>query len=106
MEHERSERRVAAGTAAADHHARYIANARRFFTPSAFRAPSSSSTATRIGLPPNQTEAMVGALRRRGMPVGYFLFSGEQHGFRQAANIRRALDVELYFYAILCSGQA
>jgi dipeptidyl aminopeptidase/acylaminoacyl peptidase len=51
-------------------------------------------------VPPNQTEAMVEALRRRGTPVGYFLFSGEQHGFRQAANIQRALDAELYFYAI------
>jgi dipeptidyl aminopeptidase/acylaminoacyl peptidase len=51
-------------------------------------------------VPPNQTEAMVAALRRSGKPVGYFLFSGEQHGFRQAANIKRALDAELYFYAI------
>jgi dipeptidyl aminopeptidase/acylaminoacyl peptidase len=33
-------------------------------------------------------------------PVGYFLFSGEQHGFRKAANIQRALDAELYFYAM------
>ena len=51
-------------------------------------------------VPPNQTEAMVAALRASGKPVGYFLFSGEQHGFRQAANIKRALDAELYFYAI------
>ncbi len=26
------------------------------------------------------------------------LFDGEQHGFRQAPNIRRALDGELSFY--------
>ena len=51
-------------------------------------------------VPPNQTEAMVEALRHRGIPVGYFLFSGEQHGFRKAANIQRALDAELYFYAL------
>jgi dipeptidyl aminopeptidase/acylaminoacyl peptidase len=51
-------------------------------------------------VPPNQTEAMVAALRKNGTPVGYFLFSGEQHGFRQAANIKRALDAELYFYSI------
>jgi dipeptidyl aminopeptidase/acylaminoacyl peptidase len=51
-------------------------------------------------VPPNQTEAMVETLRRRGTPVGYFLFSGEQHGFRKAANIQRALDAELYFYAV------
>jgi dipeptidyl aminopeptidase/acylaminoacyl peptidase len=50
-------------------------------------------------VPPGQTEAMVSALRRNGKPVGYFLFSGEQHGFRQADNIKRALDAELYFYA-------
>jgi hypothetical protein len=31
--------------------------------------------------------------------VGYLLFAGEQHGFRQAGNIKRALDAELYFYA-------
>jgi dipeptidyl aminopeptidase/acylaminoacyl peptidase len=50
-------------------------------------------------VPPNQTETMVEALRRNRVPVGYLLFSGEQHGFRQAANIQRALDAELYFYS-------
>lgn len=52
-------------------------------------------------VPPNQTELMVEALRTRGVPVGYFLFDGERHGFRKAENIKRALDAELYFYAIL-----
>jgi dipeptidyl aminopeptidase/acylaminoacyl peptidase len=52
-------------------------------------------------VPPNQTEMMVEALRRRGIPVGYLLFAGEQHGFRRADNIKRALDAELYFYASL-----
>jgi dipeptidyl aminopeptidase/acylaminoacyl peptidase len=52
-------------------------------------------------VPPNQTEMMVEALRRRGVPVGYLLFAGEQHGFRRADNIKRALDAELYFYATL-----
>jgi len=51
-------------------------------------------------VPPNQTETMVEALRRRGNAVGYFLFAGEQHGFRQAANIKRCIDAELTFYAI------
>jgi len=51
-------------------------------------------------VPPNQTEVMVDALRRNGNAVGYFLFAGEQHGFRQAANIKRCLDAELLFYAI------
>jgi dipeptidyl aminopeptidase/acylaminoacyl peptidase len=51
-------------------------------------------------VPPNQAAAMVEALRRKGNAVGYFLFSGEQHGFRKAGNIQRCLDAELYFYSI------
>ena len=51
-------------------------------------------------VPPNQAEVMVDALRRKGNSVGYFQFSGEQHGFRKADNIRRCLDAELAFYAI------
>jgi dipeptidyl aminopeptidase/acylaminoacyl peptidase len=51
-------------------------------------------------VPPNQAKALVEALRRKGKPVGYFLFTGEQHGFRKAANIQRSLDAELQFYAI------
>jgi len=51
-------------------------------------------------VPPNQTEAMVEALRRQGNAVGYFLFAGEQHGFRQATNIKRCVDAELTFYAV------
>jgi dipeptidyl aminopeptidase/acylaminoacyl peptidase len=47
---------------------------------------------------PNQAEMIVDALRRKGVPVAYLTFEGEQHGFRQAANIRRALDAELSFY--------
>jgi dipeptidyl aminopeptidase/acylaminoacyl peptidase len=50
-------------------------------------------------VPPNQAEMIVGALRARGVPVAYVTFPGEQHGFRQAANIRQALDSELSFYA-------
>ncbi|MGE5268847.1 MAG: alpha/beta hydrolase family protein, partial [Thiohalocapsa sp.] len=52
-------------------------------------------------VPPNQTEMMVEALRRRAIPVGYLLFAGEAHGFRKADNIKRSLDAELYFYASL-----
>src|SRR6266550_1984769 len=51
-------------------------------------------------VPPNQAKAMVEALRRKGNAVGYFLFAGEQHGFRKADNIKRCLDAELAFYAI------
>jgi dipeptidyl aminopeptidase/acylaminoacyl peptidase len=48
---------------------------------------------------PNQAERMVEALRRKRLPVAYVPFEGEGHGFRQANNIRRALDAELYFYS-------
>ena len=50
-------------------------------------------------VPPNQAELMVNALREKGLPVAYLTFEGEQHGFRQAPNIRRALEAELYFYS-------
>ena len=43
-------------------------------------------------VPPNQAEMIVNALRAKRVPVAYVTFPGEQHGFRQAANIRRALD--------------
>ena len=50
-------------------------------------------------VPPNQAELIVEALRRRGRPVAYMPFEGEQHGLRQAKNIRRSLEAELYFYS-------
>jgi dipeptidyl aminopeptidase/acylaminoacyl peptidase len=50
-------------------------------------------------VPPNQAELMVEALRAKKLPVAYIAFEGEQHGFRQAKNIKRALDAELYFYS-------
>ena len=50
-------------------------------------------------VPPAQAEMIVNALAGRGVPVAYVPFAGEQHGFRQAANMRRALDSELSFYA-------
>jgi dipeptidyl aminopeptidase/acylaminoacyl peptidase len=50
-------------------------------------------------VPPNQAEKMVEAIRAKGIPVSYVAFPGEQHGFRQAKNIKRALDGELYFYS-------
>ena len=50
-------------------------------------------------VPPDQAEAIVAALREKGVPHAYLLFAGEQHGFRKAANIRAALDGELSFYA-------
>lgn len=50
-------------------------------------------------VPPDQAEAIVAALRAKGVPHAYLLFPGEQHGFRRAENIRAALDGELSFYA-------
>jgi dipeptidyl aminopeptidase/acylaminoacyl peptidase len=49
-------------------------------------------------VPPSQSEMIVDALRAKGVPVAYVAFEGEQHGFRQAPNIKRALEAELYFY--------
>ena len=49
-------------------------------------------------VPPSQADMMVDALRRKGVPFAYLPFEGEQHGFRQAANIRRVVEAELYFF--------
>ncbi len=49
-------------------------------------------------VPPNQATSMAEALRVKGLPVALVMFEGEGHGFRQAANIKRALEAELYFY--------
>ena len=48
---------------------------------------------------PSQAERMVTALRAKGVPVAYLPFEGEQHGYRRAESISRALDAELYFYS-------
>lgn len=50
-------------------------------------------------VPPSQSQAIVDALKARKLPVAYVPFAGEQHGFRQAANIIAAAQSELYFYA-------
>jgi dipeptidyl aminopeptidase/acylaminoacyl peptidase len=50
-------------------------------------------------VPPSQAETMFAALKAKGLPVSYVPFEGEQHGFRRAENIKRALDGELYFYS-------
>jgi dipeptidyl aminopeptidase/acylaminoacyl peptidase len=49
-------------------------------------------------VPPAQAEMMAAALDAKAIPYAYLPFPGEQHGFRQAAHIRRALEAELYFY--------
>ncbi len=49
-------------------------------------------------VPPEQSRKIVAALDARAIPHAYIEFEGEQHGFRQAANIIRAQEAELYFY--------
>ena len=49
-------------------------------------------------VPPNQAETMVEAMAERQLPVAYYAFAGEGHGFRMAETIRRVLDLELSFY--------
>jgi dipeptidyl aminopeptidase/acylaminoacyl peptidase len=50
-------------------------------------------------VPPIQSERMFNALNAKGLPVAYIPFAGEQHGFRKAESIKRALEIELYFYS-------
>jgi dipeptidyl aminopeptidase/acylaminoacyl peptidase len=50
-------------------------------------------------VPPSQSRTMYKAVKAKGLPVAYLEFEGEQHGFRKAENIKRALDAELYFYS-------
>ncbi|MBX5460076.1 MAG: S9 family peptidase [Steroidobacteraceae bacterium] len=49
-------------------------------------------------VPPSQSREIVAALQRRGVPVAYVEFEGEQHGFRKAESIVRSLEAELAFY--------
>lgn len=42
---------------------------------------------------------MFDALKHKGIPTALCMFEGERHGFRQAANIRRCLDGELFFFS-------
>lgn len=48
---------------------------------------------------PNQAEMMVNSLKEKNIPVVYLAYEGEQHGFRQAKNIKKTLKSELAFYA-------
>ncbi|MCD9459117.1 prolyl oligopeptidase family serine peptidase [Marinibactrum halimedae] len=54
-------------------------------------------------VPPAQAESMVEALANKQLPVAYVPFEGEGHGFRQAHNIIRSLEAELYFYGQMFS---
>lgn len=48
---------------------------------------------------PDQAEKIFEAVRAKKLPAAYIAFEGEQHGFRRAENIRRAIEAELYFYS-------
>lgn len=50
-------------------------------------------------VPPNQAQIMVEAIKNKGLPVAYVEFPDEGHGFRQAANIQKAVESEFYFYS-------
>lgn len=50
-------------------------------------------------VPPNQAEMMFEAAKARKVPTAYLLFKDEQHGFRKAGNIKRAIEAEFYFYS-------
>jgi dipeptidyl aminopeptidase/acylaminoacyl peptidase len=50
-------------------------------------------------VPPSQSEVIVEALKRRGIPHAYIAFEGEGHGFRKAENVERAIAAHLSFLA-------
>jgi dipeptidyl aminopeptidase/acylaminoacyl peptidase len=52
-------------------------------------------------VPVNQAIVIFEAVKNKGLPVGMEIFKGEQHGFRKAENIRRALDGEFNFYGMI-----
>ena len=47
---------------------------------------------------PRQAEMFRDAMVRKGIAHAYIAFEGEQHGFRRAESIERALEAELSFY--------
>lgn len=49
-------------------------------------------------VPPSQSREIVAALKKKGVPVAYIEFEGEQHGFRKAESLVRSLESELAFY--------
>lgn len=47
---------------------------------------------------PNQAEMMIAALKEKGIKTAYFLFPGEQHGFRKAENKITVLNEQYRFF--------
>jgi len=50
-------------------------------------------------VPPSQAEVMIAALRAKKLSFAYVAFPTEGHGFREAANIQRSIEAELFFYS-------
>ncbi len=50
-------------------------------------------------VPPAQTEMMIAEMKKKELPYAYVTFAYEQHGFRDAKNIKTALEAELYFFS-------
>mgnify|MGYP000212244750 CR=1 FL=1 len=49
-------------------------------------------------VPPNQSELIVTALQEKNVPVAYYPYEGEYHGFAKKENIIHSLESELVFY--------
>jgi dipeptidyl aminopeptidase/acylaminoacyl peptidase len=52
-------------------------------------------------VPPSQAEAIVAALKRRGIPYAYLAYEGEGHGFRRADSQRRMFEANLAFMSFV-----
>lgn len=52
-------------------------------------------------VPKSQAEEMYNALIENKIPTALIVFEGEQHGFRKAETIIRAIEAEYYFYCFL-----
>ncbi|KAF8521419.1 alpha/beta-hydrolase [Hysterangium stoloniferum] len=52
-------------------------------------------------VPPEQSESIANAIKKRKGLVDYVLFDGEGHGWRKAETIKRALEIELAWYELV-----
>jgi dipeptidyl aminopeptidase/acylaminoacyl peptidase len=50
-------------------------------------------------VPPSQSEQLVEALERKGLPYAYLAFEGEGHGFRRRESMLRVPEATLYFFS-------
>lgn len=50
-------------------------------------------------VPPEQSKKFYESVKKKGLPTAYVAFEGEQHGFRKAENLRRSVELELFFYS-------